>query len=158
MYKIMGGDQKEYGPVTSDQIREWIAQGRANAQTIASFEGSPWKPLNTFPEFADALRVAAPPPMPQTAGFSGTQGYAKSNTLSIVGLILSVLVCCPPLPLVGLVLCTIGLSQIQKNPGAYTTSHIVPIIGIAASLLIIILNIVAVATGSLDEFWRNMPR
>ena len=58
MYKIVGGDQREYGPVTSDQVREWISTGRANAQTLASFEGAPWKPLSTFPEFADALRTA----------------------------------------------------------------------------------------------------
>ena len=57
MYKIVGGDQREYGPVTSDQIREWIATGRANAQSLASFEGAPWKPLSTYPEFADALRT-----------------------------------------------------------------------------------------------------
>lgn len=158
MYKIMGGDQREYGPVTSEQIRDWITQGRASAQTLASFEGSPWKPLSSFPEFADALRTASPPPIPQ-GGFA-TQGYAKSNNLAITGLIMSVLVCCPPLPLVGLVLCTIGLSQIQKNPEAYTTHKIVPIIGIVVSILIIILNIVAVSTGSFDleEIMRNMPR
>ena len=161
MYKIVGGDQREYGPITSDQVREWIAQGRANGQTMASFEGSPWKPLSTFPEFADALRVAVPPPMPQT-GAPGIPGVpytgAQSNTLSIVGLILSVILCCPPLSLVGLVLCTIGLSQIQKNPDKYTTSKIVPIIGIAVGLLSIALNIIAFATGSVDEFMRNLPR
>src|SRR6185369_16629332 len=63
VYKIVGADQREYGPITSDQIREWIAQGRANGQTLASFEGSPWKPLSTYPEFADALRTVVPPPV-----------------------------------------------------------------------------------------------
>src|SRR5688572_21287851 len=161
MYKIVGGDQREYGPITSDQVREWIGQGRANGQTLASFEGAPWKPLSTFPEFADALRVVSPPPIAQP-GVAGIPGVpylgAKSNTLSIVGLIMTVLLCCPPLPLVGLVLCTIGLSQIQKNPEAYTTSKIVPIIGIVIGLLSILLNILAFTTGSVEEFWKNMPR
>jgi hypothetical protein len=161
MYKIVGGDQREYGPITSDQVREWIAQGRANGLTLASFEGSPWKPLSTFPEFADALRVASPPPIAQPPG-SGIPGVsytgAKSNTLSIVGLILTVILCCPPLPLVGLVLCTIGLSQIQKAPQLYTTSKIVPIIGIVIGILSIVLNIIAFTSGSVDEFMRNMPR
>ncbi len=160
MYKIVGGDQREYGPITSEQVREWIGQGRANGQTMASFEGSPWKPLSTFPEFADALRVAAPPTIAQPA--SGIPGVAytgaKSNTLSIVGLVMTVLLCCPPLPLVGLVLCTIGLSQIQKNPSAYTTSKIVPIIGIVIGLLAILMNIIAISSGSFQEFLRNMPR
>jgi hypothetical protein len=161
MYKIMGGDQREYGPITSEQVREWIAQGRANGQTVASFEGSPWKPLSTFPEFADALRVASPPPIAQP-GVGAIPGVpyagAKSNTLSIVGLILSVILCCPPLSLVGLVLCTIGLSQITKNPNAYTTSKVVPIIGIVVGLLSIALNIIAFSTGSFEEIMRNLPR
>ncbi len=33
MYKIIGADGKEYGPVTSEQVRQWITEGRANAQT-----------------------------------------------------------------------------------------------------------------------------
>lgn len=53
MYKIIGADQKEYGPVSSDQIRQWISEGRLNGQSIASSEDSPeWKPLSAFPEFA----------------------------------------------------------------------------------------------------------
>ena len=158
MYKIMGGDQREYGPVTSEQIRDWLAQGRANGQTLASFEGAPWKPLSTFPEFADALRTAAPPTIPP--GTYASSGYPRSNNLAITGLILSAIVCCPPLSLVGLVLCTIGLSQILKNPEAYTTSKIVPIIGIVVSLLFMIGQIIAFATGAVDveEFMRNMPR
>ena len=31
MYKILGADQKEYGPVTAEELRIWIAQGRAAA-------------------------------------------------------------------------------------------------------------------------------
>ena len=93
MYKIVGGDQKEYGPVTSDQVREWIATGRANGQTLANFEGSAWKPLSTFPEFADALRTALPPTLPpQAPGYGGQPGQAyigaRSNNVAIAGLLL----------------------------------------------------------------------
>jgi uncharacterized membrane protein len=53
MYKIIGADGNEYGPVTADQLRQWIAEGRANAQTKVQAEGSTdWKPLMDFPEFA----------------------------------------------------------------------------------------------------------
>src|SRR6266545_3107206 len=56
MYKIIGADQREYGPVQAEQVRKWIAEGRANAQTKASSEGSSeWKTLADFPEFADLL-------------------------------------------------------------------------------------------------------
>jgi len=66
MYKILGGDQKQYGPVSTDEVRAWIAEGRLNAASLAWTEGAPdWKPLASFPEFADALRAKAvlqPPP------------------------------------------------------------------------------------------------
>ena len=63
MYKIIGTDGRQYGPVTADQIRQWIAQNRANSQTITQAEGSAeWKPLGSFPEFA-SLFVTPPPPV-----------------------------------------------------------------------------------------------
>lgn len=53
MYKIIGADQKEYGPISADQIRQWISEGRLNGQSMASSEdSSEWKPLSAFPEFA----------------------------------------------------------------------------------------------------------
>src|SRR6478752_3363738 len=52
MYKIIGADQKEYGPISADQIRQWIAEGRVNGQTQVCAEGTQeWKPLARFPEF-----------------------------------------------------------------------------------------------------------
>ena len=67
MYKIIGVDQKEYGPVTAEQLRQWIIEGRANTQTLVQAEGgSEWKPLADFAEFAEALAARAsvnqPPP------------------------------------------------------------------------------------------------
>lgn len=64
MYKILGADQKEYGPVTVEQLRQWISEGRANAETLIQGPGSTeWKPLRTFPELAGLLPAAAPPAM-----------------------------------------------------------------------------------------------
>ena len=61
MYTIIGGDQKKYGPVTAEQLRQWLAEGRVNEQTSVQSEGTTeWKPLAAFPEFADAL-VSKPP-------------------------------------------------------------------------------------------------
>jgi hypothetical protein len=40
MYKIIGADGKEYGPITADQLRAWIVEGRANAQTKVLMEGT----------------------------------------------------------------------------------------------------------------------
>ena len=64
MYKIIGADQKEYGPVTADQLRQWLAEGRVNPQTQVLPEGvTEWTTLGALPEFATASS-AAPPAMP----------------------------------------------------------------------------------------------
>lgn len=66
-YRIIGADGNPYGPATEEQIRQWIAQGRANGQTSIQAEGATeWKPLASFPEFADALAAKATPPLPQS--------------------------------------------------------------------------------------------
>ena len=60
MYRIIGGDQKEYGPVAADDLRRWIAEGRLSGQSLVQAEGSgEWKPLSTFPEFAEASAAGA---------------------------------------------------------------------------------------------------
>ena len=61
MYKIIGADQKEYGPISGDHLRQWIAEGRVNANTQALAEGAAqWQPLSAYPEFAEALGIEAP--------------------------------------------------------------------------------------------------
>ena len=65
MYQIIGGDGKEYGPVTTDQLKQWLADGRANAQTKVLPEGtSDWKLLAEIPELAAALATGASLPGP----------------------------------------------------------------------------------------------
>ena len=70
MFKVIGADQKEYGPVTAEQLRRWIAEGRAGGQTMVQAEGTTeWKLLSTFPEFADDIAVrSAGENAGQTAG------------------------------------------------------------------------------------------
>ena len=68
MYKIIGADGREYGPVSTEQLQQWIREGRANAQTQVQAEGSTeWKPISAFPEFAGMPAVSSPaltPPLP----------------------------------------------------------------------------------------------
>lgn len=60
MFTIIGGDGKEYGPVTADQIRAWIAGGRANFDTQAKAVGSEeWRRVGDFAEFT--APAEAPP-------------------------------------------------------------------------------------------------
>lgn len=70
---MIGGDGREYGPLTGEQLRSFIAQRRANAETKIRLEdGKDWAPLGAWPEFADALqaanetKTAGPPPLDST--------------------------------------------------------------------------------------------
>ena len=72
MFTILGGDGREYGPVTADQIRAWIAAGRANLETQAKAIGSAeWRRLADYAEFgavgAPPAPAAEPPPPPAFA-------------------------------------------------------------------------------------------
>ena len=53
MYTIIGGDGKEYGPVSKEQMLSWIASGRASLDTLAKTEGlTEWKALSEFSDFS----------------------------------------------------------------------------------------------------------
>ena len=160
MYKLVGADRREYGPVSREAVLEWIAQGRANAQTIARFEEGAWKPLGTFEEFKSALGVAsAPPPivsgevtvMPAATSayeplpFSGVNSQRKANVPAILGLVFSIICCCCSFagPVLGIIFSVIGIFQIRNAPGRYSTSVYVAYAGIVISVLVLILHIVA---------------
>lgn len=62
MFTIIGADGREYGPVAAEQVKSWIAAGRADYKTKARREGSiQWKPLTEFPEFASGSISGQPP-------------------------------------------------------------------------------------------------
>jgi TM2 domain-containing membrane protein YozV len=64
MYRMIGKDGQQYGPVTTEQLRSWIAENRANPQTLVQPDGTQdWKPLGSLPEFAADLK---PPPVSAT--------------------------------------------------------------------------------------------
>ena len=74
MYKIIGANQTEYGPVSAEQIRQWIAEGRVNAQTSAQ-AAPPQTP------------GAAGPPSPigqLTTGDTATGEKAKHETSDLI--------------------------------------------------------------------------
>jgi hypothetical protein len=75
-YFIIGGDGKQYGPITTDDLLKWIAEGRLNAETRAKEEtDTEWRALAAFPEFAEALGTQAPATgaPPTSAGSAGWQ-------------------------------------------------------------------------------------
>jgi|GEM_PF-1329325 len=86
MYKIIGGDQKVYGPVTGEQLRKWWSEGRLNTLTLVLVEGSnEWKPLGVIPEFAASITtvppVVVPPPIAQQPASAPTAVSTPSVTV-----------------------------------------------------------------------------
>lgn len=105
-----------------------------------------------------------PPTLPpQAPGYSSTLGAgnmgARSNNVAIAGLVMSVLgLCCSPLAIAGLVCSVIGFMQISKNPLEFSTSKVVPIIGMIVGGIALLGTIIFFATGGMAEIMRNMPR
>jgi uncharacterized RDD family membrane protein YckC len=66
MFIILGADGKEYGPVSSGAVAEWMRDGRANLQTkVRQPPGDNWQTLSEFPEFGGKTPAApaVPPPV-----------------------------------------------------------------------------------------------
>ena len=77
MYRIIGTDGQQYGPISIDQMRRWSLEGRVNAQTLVQVEGAQeWKPLSSVPELAAELK--APPPI-SAAGSSMSMSASSGN-------------------------------------------------------------------------------
>jgi uncharacterized membrane protein YjgN (DUF898 family) len=53
MFTIIGSDGKEYGPVTGDQIKQWMTENRLTRDMQAKRVGaSDWRRIGDLPEFA----------------------------------------------------------------------------------------------------------
>jgi hypothetical protein len=87
MYRITGADGKEYGPISSDVLRLWISQGRANAQTKVLPEGATeWITLSQLPEFAAdlAAKAAAPTSPTLSPNAMSTPNVAEAITAEML--------------------------------------------------------------------------
>src|SRR2546421_10411904 len=84
MYKIIGTDGQQYGPISIDQLRRWIGEGRANAQTLVQTEGvQEWKPLGSVPELAAELK--APAPIATTATLTSSAAASRASNKIAAG-------------------------------------------------------------------------
>src|SRR6185312_547867 len=134
MYRMIGADGREYGPISAEQLRQWIGQGRANAATSVLPEGaSEWKPLGSLPEFsmlfAAPASTPAPGPMPGAAPAApavfptSTVQPLRTNGFATAGLVLGIvsitlgLCCCYGIPfnIAGLIFSIIAISQINSH-------------------------------------------
>ena len=83
---MIGGDGRQYGPVSVDLVKQWVAEGRATAQTLLRIECGEWKPLATFPEFV-GVAVSAPPVM-AGAGWQANTPLKSRIAAGVLGIFL----------------------------------------------------------------------
>ena len=118
-YIIIGGDGREYGPVSGEQLRQWIADGRAHASTQVRTEGATgWQPLSAVPELAAGLKSAPPPPLSPAAVTTTTIAPKITSALAVTSLVLGILgmFSCGITALAGLI-CGIAAMVKVKNSG-----------------------------------------
>lgn len=157
MYRIIGADGRPYGPVSTEQLQQWIAEGRANAQTHTLAEGAAeWKPLGAMPEFAARFTPQTPPTIsPPISG-----AVRKTNSNAMAGLIFGILAffcCCKFLfgPL-GIIFSLVGLSEINRHPELYEGRGLAIaglVLSILSLLLAVLLFLIALATGNFHLNW-----
>jgi hypothetical protein len=124
MYKIIGADGKEYGPITIEQLGQWAAQGRVNPQTRVKPEGAPeWKSASEIAElqgFFSNLQ-SAPTPAPLSALPTDSLGPQQKG-LAITSLVLGILslVCFGPFTGIPAIICGhIAHGRARRSPGQY---------------------------------------
>ena len=162
MYKIIGQDGKEYGPITVAQLRQWIAENRVESRTPVFADGAKdWTFVCLLPEFAGLFSDGAPQIPPPVA--PATQPR-KNNSFAIAGLIfgiISFLCCCKFLfSALGITFSLIGLSQINRHPGLYEGRGFAIaglVLSIASLLLALVLIAFDLATGSFHFNWNFYP-
>lgn len=162
MYKIIGADGKEYGPVSLAQLRQWLSEGRVNQETRVLPEGgADWQRLGALPEFTPANPPSSglPGPIP---GFKPLPVPPRRvNSFAIAGLVLGVIslplaFCCAGVPfnVLGIVFSAIALTQIKHQPEVYSGRGIA-IGGIISAILGLLWGLVWLRDEVMQQWLKN---
>ena len=104
-YKIIGSDLQEYSPVELEEVREWIKEGRADANTLVCEMGEKqWVRLRDTSIFSTDLSKGQ-------EGRSG--GTIQINYL--VPAILCTIFCCLPFGIAGILFAAQANSKTQQG-------------------------------------------
>jgi hypothetical protein len=143
MYKILGADGKESGPISAGEVRQGVADGRFNLATLVRTENeSEWKTLGTLPEFADLFATAGESTSPSPA----TTKTCWLATASLICGVFGALTCVGG-P-VGLVLGFMAYRRIQASKGRLTGW------GLAAVGVVVSLISTFLFFGKYNEFYQ----
>jgi hypothetical protein len=113
MYTLRGADQQEHGPLSTRDVRDWIAAGRATRETLArADQEETWRPLSEFVEFQAAFQIidnkSSPPPLPEKP---------PNRIMALIALVLSFIPVLTTLP--AAILAIISLVLAKKKPAQF---------------------------------------
>ena len=154
MYRVLGADSKEYGPVNGEVLRQWITEGRANAQTRVKPEGAgDWQTLASVAEFEALFALPAGAVLPLFA----VPAETKTSGLAITSLVLGILGICGITALVGLIMGIVALVKINRSGGRLSGQGLA-IAGICVSGFMLLLSIPFMAGLTLPALARARHR
>ena len=150
MYTIRDQNNELHGPVDEETIRQWIAEGRVDAQTLIQKNNSSslygggddekkFRAAASFPEFVDAVSGGGPPPIGSTVSphqlpTQGTNGMAITGMVIGILSIVSIYPCLGlPFNILGTIFSYVALGQIKKNP--QQDGHGMAVAGMVCSLI-----------------------
>jgi uncharacterized membrane protein len=88
MYYVIAADGKMNGPLTVDDVHQWLAEGRASKYSRVRREGeAEWQPLAAVPELAAQL-AAGSRPAPETMPAAAETGLAPTKPEAIAAVYL----------------------------------------------------------------------
>jgi hypothetical protein len=88
MYKVLGSDGTEYGPISADKINQWIREKRVNQKTPVMPDGTDeWIFLGKLPEFAEGFASLG-----QVGNSDATNNRRRLQLAICLGLLLVALV------------------------------------------------------------------
>ena len=123
MYKIVGVDGKEYGPVGIEQMRQWTAEGRINAKTRVQQAGAAeWKTAADFPELGCAPAGGVPGPGSSPPPLPTGQAAGQQSGLAITSFVLGLLslLCLGFLAGIPAIICGhLARGRARRLPGMY---------------------------------------
>jgi hypothetical protein len=128
MYKILGSDGNEYGPVSAKQVKHWIAENRVDQKTPVFPDGAAdWVFLESLPEFK-AVFALPPPGRIRSEGGGGLNAVIPyKNVRALVAYYFAVFSVIPilgmPLGFIGMALGISGLRFQRQHPQAGGKVH-----------------------------------
>jgi len=158
-------DGSKYGPVSAQELHNWLAEGRLKPTDDVWTEGmADWVPYNTVEELNTGIVPQAGVVYVQGPGQVGPQ---QGNGLAVAGMVLGivslVLICIwfvsLPCAIVGLCLSVVGKNKaLETNSGGGMAITGLVLSCITLALLVIVLVMFLMGIGMMGEALRNLPR